>query len=166
MPSGFFKSSATDWRPRLVISFGEPPLAPLRSMRKTSAPISDSNIAQKGPGPIPANSMILTPFSGPFPMSSLHNSSLVAYVFAARRTRWRAILGAGLRIGACQREGARKTSMPNSRIFLRKVLRLMPSKSAARTWLPRVASRLSSISGRSTSRKTRSYNPFGGNAFP
>ena len=36
-----------------------------RSMRITSAPMSESNIAQNGAGPIPAISMIFRPCSGP-----------------------------------------------------------------------------------------------------
>ena len=38
---------------------------PGRSMRITSAPWSASIMPQKGPGPIPANSMIRMPLSGP-----------------------------------------------------------------------------------------------------
>ena len=46
--------------------------------------------------------------------------------------------------------GSRLTVMRRSVIFLRRVLRLMPSNWAARIWLPRVAWRLNSIRGRST----------------
>ena len=48
--------------------------------------------------------------------------------------------------------GARLTWMSSSRIFLRSVLRLRPSTSAALSWLPRVAASARAISGRSTSR--------------
>ena len=61
-----------------------------------------------------------------------------------------------LRPGVCY-HGPRMTWMSRSRIFLRSVLRLRPSMSAALSWLPRVAARGSAtISGRSTSRSTRS----------
>ena len=40
-------------------------LPPMRSIRITSAPMSASSMAQNGPGPMPAISMIVTPFSGP-----------------------------------------------------------------------------------------------------
>ncbi len=50
----------------------------------------------------------------------------------------------------------RITSSPRSRIFLRSVLRLRPSRCAARIWLPRVAPRQMESSGRSTSASTRS----------
>src|SRR5215472_1314952 len=43
--------------------------------------------------------------------------------------------------------------MSRSRIFLRKVLRLTPSRSAARIWLPRVAVSAAVSSGNSTSRR-------------
>ena len=49
----------------------------------------------------------------------------------------------------------RPTSMSNSRIFLRSVLRLRPRSWAARSWLPRVAPSVSWMSGRSISRSTR-----------
>ena len=41
-----------------------------RAMRITSAPWSASIIPQNGPGPIPANSMILIPVSGPAMIAS------------------------------------------------------------------------------------------------
>src|SRR5262249_13857260 len=44
----------------------------------------------------------------------------------------------------------RRIGMPSSVIFFRRVLRLMPSMSAAFTWLPPARSRTTSISGRST----------------
>ena len=50
----------------------------------------------------------------------------------------------------------RAISTPRSWIFLRRVLRLRPRISAARTWLPRVAASVSWISGRSISSRTRS----------
>ncbi len=50
----------------------------------------------------------------------------------------------------------RTTGISRSRIFLRSVLRLRPSMAAALIWLPRVAARVSRISGRSTSAITRS----------
>src|SRR5262249_11784917 len=49
----------------------------------------------------------------------------------------------------------RKTWISRSRIFLRSVLRLTPSKSAARIWLPRVAASVADRSGCSISRSTR-----------
>ena len=49
----------------------------------------------------------------------------------------------------------RTTGMSSSRIFLRSVLRLSPRTWAALIWLPRVASRVRAISGRSISRCTR-----------
>src|SRR5260370_816602 len=66
---GFLRSSATERRPRadtfcLALPSADG-LPPIRSMRMISAPISANNIAQNGPGPMPANSMILNPFSGP-----------------------------------------------------------------------------------------------------
>ena len=48
----------------------------------------------------------------------------------------------------------RTTGMSRSRIFLRSVLRFSPSMAAALIWLPRVAARVSWISGRSTSAST------------
>src|SRR5271155_1791529 len=48
----------------------------------------------------------------------------------------------------------RTTGMSNSRIFLRNVLRLRPSRCAALIWLPRVAPRVNRIKGHSTSRNT------------
>jgi hypothetical protein len=50
----------------------------------------------------------------------------------------------------------RMTSSPRSRIFLRSVFRLRPSRCAARIWLPRVAARQMDRSGRSISCRTRS----------
>ena len=47
------------------------------------------------------------------------------------------------------------TWMSRSRIFLRSVLRLTPSSSAARIWLPRVAASAAESSGYSTSRRMR-----------
>src|SRR5512134_1304727 len=40
-------------------------------MRMTSAPMSDRSMPQKGPGPMPANSTMRTPFSGPCPKEIL-----------------------------------------------------------------------------------------------
>src|SRR5439155_25183514 len=45
----------------------------------------------------------------------------------------------------------RTTGMSNSRIFLRSALRLRPKRWAALIWLPRVAPRVATISGRSIS---------------
>src|SRR5690606_8605543 len=67
--SGFFISSAIDVRLRLSGSRGSMK-PPGRSMRITSAPWSASIMPQKGPGPMPANSMILMPLSGPAMMLS------------------------------------------------------------------------------------------------
>ena len=76
--SGFFKSSASERRPRLR----KPPffstsnalasLRPLRSMRITSAPMSASSMAANGAGPMPAISMILNPANGPMTCSSFY----------------------------------------------------------------------------------------------
>src|SRR5262249_36597593 len=49
-----------------------------------------------------------------------------------------------------QRAGGRRTAIPSSVIFFRSVFRLMPSMSAALTWLPPTRSRTISMSGRST----------------
>ena len=49
----------------------------------------------------------------------------------------------------------RNTWMSRSRIFLRNVLRLRPSRSAARIWLPRVAASAAVSSGYSISRRMR-----------
>src|SRR5436309_2554523 len=49
----------------------------------------------------------------------------------------------------------RKTWISRSRIFLRNVLRLTPSRSAARIWLPRVAASVTESSGCSISRRMR-----------
>ena len=49
-----------------------------------------------------------------------------------------------------QRTGGRRTAMPSSVIFFRSVFRLMPSMSAAFTWLPPTRSSTISMSGRST----------------
>ena len=53
----------------------------------------------------------------------------------------------------------RVSPMSRSRIFFRSVLRLSPNMTAARSWLPRVASRASAINDRSTSRNTRRCRP-------
>ena len=50
----------------------------------------------------------------------------------------------------------RVTRMSRSLIFFRSVFRLMPSSSAVRTWLPRVAASESAISGSSISLRIRS----------
>ncbi len=75
--SGFFRSIPTDGRDRLRRSqYGPCPeflncspasTAPgaARSSRSTEAPASASIMQVKGPGPIPASSMILIPCSGP-----------------------------------------------------------------------------------------------------
>src|SRR3546814_16341459 len=49
---------------------------PGRAMRITSAPWSASIMPQKGPGPMPANSMILMPLSGPAMMLSCYSDTL------------------------------------------------------------------------------------------
>ena len=49
-----------------------------------------------------------------------------------------------------QRASGRRMAMPSSVIFLRSVFRLMPSMSAAFTWLPPTRSSTISMSGRST----------------
>ena len=75
VPALFFKSKATERRPRPsrlnLASVGMPKLASsARSRRSTSAPISESNIAHIGAGPMPANSTTLypdkTPMISPF----------------------------------------------------------------------------------------------------
>src|SRR5438270_2334950 len=71
-PSGCFRSTAIDRRPRLSTSFsGLSTRAFGRSTRSTSAPMSASIIAVNGPGPMPAISITLTPFSGPAMRSNL-----------------------------------------------------------------------------------------------
>src|SRR3546814_566923 len=67
--AGFFISSAIDVRLRLNGSRGSTK-PPGQSIRITSAPWSASIMPQNGPGPMPANSMILMPFSGPAMMLS------------------------------------------------------------------------------------------------
>ena len=62
-PSGFFRSMPTERRPRFNTSAGgaagSPPLTDwARSTRTTSAPMSASIMAAKGPGPMPAISRI------------------------------------------------------------------------------------------------------------
>ena len=69
-PSGFFRSIPIDRRLRVSVSFGgsagsPPRTAPARSTRMTLAPMSASIMAQNGPGPIPASSMMVIPSSGP-----------------------------------------------------------------------------------------------------
>ena len=77
---GLFASTGYFWglviaklwrRPREVMSAGEALPCPLRSMRTTSAPRSDSSMPQNGPGPMPANSTTFSPLSGPWPMLRL-----------------------------------------------------------------------------------------------
>ncbi len=68
--SGFFRSRARLRRPRWRTSHagrsgGAAGTACARSTRMTSAPMSASIMAAKGPGPMPANSMMRTPCSGP-----------------------------------------------------------------------------------------------------
>src|SRR5690606_6050189 len=50
---------------REATSAGSAFLASCLSMRTTSAPMSASNMPANGPGPIPANSTVLMPDSGP-----------------------------------------------------------------------------------------------------
>ena len=69
-PWGFFRSTATLRRPRARMSLGgfsgsPPRTRSARSIRTTSAPMSDNIMPAKGPGPMPAISRILTPSSGP-----------------------------------------------------------------------------------------------------
>src|SRR5205085_3703343 len=59
-----FRSSSTTLRPRPAIDFRFF-LAPTRSSVTTSAPISANIMQAKGPGPMPANSTIRNPASGP-----------------------------------------------------------------------------------------------------
>src|SRR5690606_5544115 len=72
--AGFFRSIARDLFPRCTIDhlaaspdrWSKPVKdAVLRSMRITSAPISDSSMPQNGTGPIPPTSMTFIPESGP-----------------------------------------------------------------------------------------------------
>src|ERR1700732_4511688 len=60
----------------------------------------------------------------------------------------------------------RITWISRSLIFLRKVLRLTPRRSAARIWLPRVAASAADSNGYSISRKIRWYRPGGGRLSP
>ena len=70
-PSGCLRSTPTERRPRFEhvgrrASRGRRRRAlPARSTRMTSAPMSASTMAQNGPGPMPAISMILRPARGP-----------------------------------------------------------------------------------------------------
>src|SRR5205823_8457994 len=59
-----FKSSSTTLRPRPAIDLRFF-LAPMRSSVTSSAPISASSMQANGPGPMPANSTMRTPASGP-----------------------------------------------------------------------------------------------------
>ena len=73
--SGFFRSNATERRPRLSrLYFGSiaipKPASAARSIRNTSAPMSDSSIAHIGPGPIPASSMTRYPDNTPMMLTS------------------------------------------------------------------------------------------------
>ena len=63
---------------------------------------------------------------------------------------------------ASRHRGPRITAMSSSRIFLRSVLRLRPSRAAALSWLPRVAASALRIRGRSTSRTIRPCRPAAG----
>ena len=65
MSSESFKFNFIDLFPLASITCFEEPLSFL-SILTTSAPISDRSIPQNGPGPIPANSITLTPDNGPF----------------------------------------------------------------------------------------------------
>ncbi len=62
----------------------------------------------------------------------------------------------GVEPGTRPSQSPRPVRMPSVWIFLRSVLRLIPSTAAARIWLPRVACSVWAISGRSTSAKSRS----------
>ena len=69
-PSGLFRSSAILRRPRSMrspagVAGAGPRTACARSTRITSAPMSASNMAANGPGPMPAISIILYPDNGP-----------------------------------------------------------------------------------------------------
>ena len=57
------KCIKTNIREAVKVLTGERP--PLRSMRMTSAPMSENSMAANGPGPIPANSTIRIPCNGP-----------------------------------------------------------------------------------------------------
>src|SRR5579871_374066 len=71
MPARVLRSSATERRPRAVISKRGSPVSSRsgpsssRSMRSTSAPRSASSMPQNGTGPLPASSRTLIPESGP-----------------------------------------------------------------------------------------------------
>ena len=69
-PSGLLRSSAILRRPRNMrspagVSGAGPRTACARSTRMTSAPMSASNMAANGPGPMPAISITLYPLNGP-----------------------------------------------------------------------------------------------------
>src|SRR5258707_12339630 len=80
-------------------------------------------------------------------------------VFAGGRPSplWPAILQAipACCNGPCPHPLVRMTWISKSRIFLRSVLRLTPSRSAARIWLPRVAASAAESKGYSISRRIR-----------
>jgi hypothetical protein len=59
-----FRSSSTTLRPRPATDFRFF-LAPTRSSVTTSAPMSASSMQANGPGPMPANSTMRMPASGP-----------------------------------------------------------------------------------------------------
>ena len=66
-PWGFLRSTPILLRPlaRKSVLFASWPTEAERSTRITSAPISANIMPQKGPGPIPCNSITRTPSSGP-----------------------------------------------------------------------------------------------------
>src|SRR5205809_2280624 len=68
-PTAFLRSIDTTRRPRSTRSRLSSAGAPGRTIRTTSAPMSASSMAANGAGPIPANSTIRRPESGPLSLS-------------------------------------------------------------------------------------------------
>ncbi len=107
-----------------------------------------------GPHPNPPHQLHARPLTG-YRRELLRTADPAAATGQASSTRQRHAI-AGNSATRCCYFSPRTTGMSNSRIFLRKVLRLRPNRCAALIWLPRVAPRVKTISGRSTSRSTRS----------
>src|SRR6516165_10074046 len=74
-----FRSSSTTLRPRTATAF-KFLAAPTRSSVMTSAPMSASNMQAKGPGPMPANSTMRKPASGPEARTELCGAGLSSTV--------------------------------------------------------------------------------------
>ena len=111
-PSGFFKSTATDRRPRFIkstcaCSCGGYVARSCRSIRMMSAPASASIIPAKGAGPIPANSTIRTPVSGPVIDDLSEQADDSSRPAIGRECRqWASLMGVG---SACRDAGLQRT---------------------------------------------------------